>query len=140
MPEIEEFWIINWSGTPLFSYSPSIKLEFNIMSSFFSALQSFAVQLIDEKKESYVNAIAIGEYNYNFLSHSLYQVYFVSKSLKSLKPKNIKTHLQNIASLFINKYGEELFEFDGEVTKFEAFLDEFHEYFKGNFKKLKGIW
>jgi len=134
MPKIFEIWIITEGGIPIFSYSPESKLNPALISSFFSAIQSFALE-ISEKNT--INSFSIGKFNYNFLWMSSYNLYFITKSDIKLKPKNIEKHLTQIAGLFLGIFNKELEEFEGDVSRFEPFKADFEIYLKDNFKTLK---
>jgi hypothetical protein len=137
MYDVEEFWIINWEGIPLYNYSPTSKLEPSLISGFFSAIQAFAKE-IDDSEE--VNSIVFGKYNYTFLSDANRSLYFISKSLKKVKIKEINKHLINIQKMFVYEFSNDIEFFDGEISVFEKFNEVFNKYFEDNFKKLKNIW
>ena len=127
MTKILEFWIITKGGIPVFSYSPDSKLNPSLMSSFFSALQSY---LLEISEKDAIDSFSIGNFNYNFLRNNRYGLYFIAKSDIKTKPKNIEKYLKNIAGIFLNAYKEDLEMFDGDIAKFEEFQAEFDNYLK----------
>ena len=127
MQKILEFWIITNGGIPVFSYSPDNKLNPSLISSFFSALQSYALEITEQDS---INYFSLGNYNYNFLRNTQFKLYFIAKSDIKSKPEAIEKHLQKVAELFINTYNKELERFDGNITKFEPFQEQFDKYFK----------
>ena len=127
MTKILEFWIITKGGIPVFSYSPNIKLNPSLMSSFFSALQSY---LLEISEKDAIDSFSIGNFNYNFLRNNRYGLYFIAKSDTKTKPRNIEKYLKNIASIFLDTYKKDLEMFDGDIAKFENFQAEFSNYFK----------
>lgn len=140
MADIDEFWIISWDGIPLYSFSPSKKLNNNYIGGFFSAIQTFAKEISDGLGKEYVKALSLGKFNYNFLSNQEFKLYFISKSRKKIKEKQISKHLKVIEEMFLDKYKNNLVNFSGDVTPFSGFNFEFKSYFDDNFKSLKGMW
>ena len=132
---IDEFWIITLDGIPLFSYSLSIKSDYNMVSSFFSALQSFTIELLKDSKGDYINSIVLGNFAYYFLFREEEQLYFISKSKKHIKTKNLKTHIEKIADMFVKKYLVNLQNFDGEVGTFLDFKEDYIKYYTSKVKR-----
>ena len=140
MTDIDEFWIVSWDGIPLYSYSPSEKLNQNLIGGFFSAIQAFAKEMTQGFGKEYVKSLSIGKFNYIFLSNHSFQLFFISKSNKKVKEKQISKHLKTIEKMFLEKYESVLTNFDGDVTSFGDFNYEFQNYFNDNFRSLKGMW
>lgn len=134
MTDIDEFWIINWNGIPLFSYSPSEKLNQNFIGGFFSAIQAFAKGITEDFGKEYVKALSVGKFNYIFLANNIHQLFFISKSNKKVKEKQISKHLRIIEKMFLEKFESLLTNFNGDVSSFEEFNYEFKNYFN---KKVK---
>ncbi|TFF89962.1 MAG: hypothetical protein EU548_05455 [Promethearchaeota archaeon] len=136
---VDEFWIINFDGIPLFSYSPREELSSILISSFFSAIQKFALRT-DDSNSKYINSLSLGESNFNFMVNNEYELYFISKSTKKIKEKLINKHLKEIEQMFLSKFEEDVKNFSGEITKFDKFEPTFEKYFKDKFTKLKSMW
>lgn len=132
MKQRMEFWIVNWSGVPLFQYSPTEEINLNLISGFFSALQSFASELRDSSKKAFINSLTIGDFNYDIIINKMYQLYFISRSNVKMNTKKIMKHLQTIEEMFIKRYTNDLIGFDGDVSKFEKFKSQFEIYIKKN--------
>ncbi|TXT63824.1 MAG: putative Fe-S protein [Promethearchaeota archaeon] len=137
---IDAFFIIKSDGIPLFSYSPSDELDPNLISGFFSAIQSFSYE-INTKRESFINSLTLGNSVFNFLINPKHQLYFVSKSSKNVASALINRHLKIIEEKFLNRFEDDLKHFIGEVSVFEnGFKPEFEKYFKDRFVKIKNIF
>ncbi|TFF97064.1 MAG: hypothetical protein EU547_05365 [Promethearchaeota archaeon] len=136
---VEEFWIVNFNGIPLYSYSPEKELEPSLISSFFSAIQNFSSQM-NGKKNLYINSLTVGDSIFNFLINKDYELYFILKSSDKIKSKLINKHLKEIEKMFIAKFNDELESFRGEVTMFTQFTPIFKSYFQDKFIKLKSMW
>jgi len=139
MDLIDEFWIINFDGVPLFSYSPDDPLNSHLIGGFFSAIQKFSTKM-DDKTEHYINSLNLNDASIHFLINQKYELYFISKSSKKTKPKLITPHLKELAEIFINEFEERIIDFDGEITIFNEFLPTFEEYFENKLNKLKSMW
>ena len=123
--KVEEFWIINWDGLPLFKYSPKRSLRVELIGGFLSAIQSFAKTVIEEERGNYLNTLSIGEHSYNFLTDEIYRLYFILKTSKKVKEKIINLYLQRFQDMFIEEYRRELIAFDGDITIFDSFNKQF---------------
>lgn len=140
MSIVEEFFVMNWDGIKLFSYAPDIKdMDQNLITSFFSAVQSFSKE-IDHQNHGLIDSLSIGDYSYTFISNANHRLYFVLKTSKSKKKKEIIGKLHEIEKMFINEYQDYLNKFDGDVTPFQKFKIKFEEHFQDLFVKLKGMW
>ena len=138
---VEEFWILNFDGITLFHYSPEEDKNYQLISAFFSAIQSFANELLDKSQQDrHVHQISLGKSNFTFLVNQDYQLYFVSKSSLEIKEKQVKKHLKNIEEMFLEDFKSFSFKGGGEISKYEVFNEKFSIYFNNNFIKLKGMW
>jgi hypothetical protein len=140
MSSVKEFWIIKKEGIPIFSYSPKDNLQSNLIGGFFSAIQTFARNISTPSEKNYVSAISLGDSVFNFLINNRYDIFFILKSKEKLSEKVAKRHLKEIESLFLEDFEQELDSFDGDTTVFQSFKNDFENYFKDNFTKLKGLW
>jgi hypothetical protein len=140
MSSVKEFWIIRKEGIPIFSYSPKDNLQSNLISGFFSAIQTFARNISTPSEKNYVSAISLGNSVFNFLVNNRFDIFFILKSEEKLSEKVAKKHLKEIESIFLEDFEKELDSFDGDPTVFQSFKDDFEDYFKDNFTKLKGLW
>ncbi len=122
---IEEFWIINWDGITLFSYSPNRDLNPSLMSGFFSVFQSLVGYVGKNEEGKFLNTILIGNYTYNFLTNQLYKLHFILKSSSKAKDKIIGRYLKKFEAMFIEEYRRDLISFDGNVAQFEHFVKKF---------------
>lgn len=136
---IDEFWIINFHGVPLFKYPSDDDLDSHLIGAFFSAVQKFSSHL-DSKTEQYINSLMLKKNAFHFLINQKYRLYFISKSSKKTKSKLINPHLKELAELFIGEFEEDIINFDGEITFFNRFLPIFEEYFENKLNKLKSMW
>lgn len=140
MSNVKEFWIIKKEGIPIFSYSPKDNLQSNLIGGFFSAIQTFAKNISTSSENNYVSAISLGDSVFNFLINNRFDIFLILKSKEKLSEKVAKKHLKKIESLFLEDFENELESFDGDITVFQSFKDDFEDYFKDNFTKLKGLW
>ncbi|MHA1300812.1 MAG: hypothetical protein ACTSO9_15450 [Candidatus Helarchaeota archaeon] len=142
MYDITEFWVINQGGVPLFYFSPKSDLDPSLVGGFFSAIQNFAKELESgsSSKEDYIRHISFGESNYIFNLNSELNLFFIAKSPKKVKIKKINSHLKNLESMFIEKYKDNIINFNGNTSKFNEFFELIDKYFEDNFVKLKGMW
>ncbi|TXT59925.1 MAG: putative Fe-S protein [Promethearchaeota archaeon] len=137
---VDEFWILNFDGVPLFHYSPTEEPDYELISSFFSAIQSFAREITGDLKESFIHQISLGNANFIFLANQNYQLYFVSKTPLKIKENQVNSHLKEIETMFLEDFKNDLSTYEGDVTIFEKFKEKFKTYFNNNFIKLKGMW
>ncbi|MBD3194095.1 MAG: hypothetical protein GF317_03510 [Candidatus Lokiarchaeota archaeon] len=137
---VDEFWIIDFNGIPLFNFSPSEDLDSNLVASFFSAIQQFALEVSKGKGDRYIDSVKLGKFTFHFLINHEYNLYFISKSSNKVRKKMIRTHLHEIERMFINEYQDLIKNYEGEVSLFEKFKNKFEKYFEDNFTKLKGMW
>ncbi|MFX1394203.1 MAG: hypothetical protein ACFFAH_11565 [Promethearchaeota archaeon] len=121
MRVIEEFWIINWDGMPLFKYSPIKDLKVGFVSGFFSAIQSLANNFEDTAGDTYISNIRLGDSNYKFLNNPTYKLFFILKSSDRYKKKNIEAYLKKLEESFIEEYKDYIIDFDGNISLFEKF-------------------
>ncbi len=136
---VDEFWIVKFNGIPLFSYSPNKELDSSLISSFFSAIQKFSYE-INKGKDRFINSLSLGDSVFNFLVNNEYNLYFISKSSDKIKSKVINRHLKEIEEIFLDDYNEDIKNFIGELTRFNAFESTFRDYFQDKFVKLKSMW
>lgn len=129
---IEDFWIINFDGIPLFIYSSNDVLNPNLMSSFLSAIQQFSLQIHDEE-EQYIDSFTLADSKFNFLINQKFKLYFVLKSSKDLHPKFVNKHLKQIKQMFVGDFSKDIETFDGEVSNFSRFKHKIEKYFKDKF-------
>jgi hypothetical protein len=122
---VEEFWIINWDGIPLFKYSQTRSLRIELIGGFLSAIQSFAKTVIDDEKGQFLNTLSIGSHSYNFLTNEIYRLYFILKTSKKVKEKTVNLFLQRFQDMFIEEFRRELVAFDGDISIFEGFSKQF---------------
>lgn len=122
---VEEFWIINWDGLPLFKYSQTRSLRIELIGGFLSAIQSFAKTVIEDERGQYLNTLSIGNHSYNFLTNEIYRLYFVLKTSKKVKEKIVNLFLQRFQDMFIEEFRMELVAFDGDISTFERFDKKF---------------
>ncbi len=123
--KVEEFWIINWDGLPLFKYSPTRSLRIELIGGFLSAIQSFAKTVIEDERGQYLNTLTIGDHSYHFLTDEVYKLYFILKTSKKVKEKIINLYLQRFQDMFIEEFRKDLVAFDGDITPFESFDKKF---------------
>ncbi|MHA1670956.1 MAG: hypothetical protein ACTSV5_10340 [Promethearchaeota archaeon] len=121
---IEEFWVLDWEGKPLYTFTTEEKRRSDLISGFFQTIQSLARNMVQE----HVNTISLGESNYNFLHNTIYELYFVLKCSKKTKRKTIKARLSTIESLFIEDYRAELVKPEIDPSKFEKFQHKIEKY------------
>ena len=126
----EEFWVINWEGAPLFTFSFDDS-QSRLLSGFFQTIQSFARNIIDDDQD-HINYITLGEYIYNFHRNTIYQLYFIIKCSSKTKRKTIKARLSTIENLFIEDYRAELVKPDRDPSQFEKFRSKIEKYFDPN--------
>ncbi|KKN14217.1 hypothetical protein LCGC14_0998330 [marine sediment metagenome] len=122
---VEEFWIINWDGLPLFKYSSTRSLRIELIGGFLSAIQSFAKTVIDDGKGKYLNTISIGDHTYNFMTNEIYKLYFILKTSSKEKEKIINIYLRRFEDMFIEEFRRDLITFDGDISKFDKFDKKF---------------
>jgi hypothetical protein len=140
MSIVDEFWILNFEGVPLFHYSQEEERNYQLIGAFFSAIQSFARELSRNKKNKFVHQISLGNANYTFLVNTKYDLYFVSKSPSKIKEKQVNPHLKRIEEMFLDDFKSVIFDYAGDISVFEKFREKFKKYFDDNFIKLKGMW
>ena len=136
----EEFWVIDWEGKPLYTFTPEEKSKSDLLSGFFQTIQSFA-RSVTEDDQDHINTITLGEFNYNFHNNTIYQLYFILKCSTKTKKKTIKTLLSTIENLFIENYRAELVKPEIDPSKFEKFQYKIEKYFNQDIldKMAKGI-
>lgn len=137
---VDEFWILNFEGVPLFHYSEGEERNYQLIGAFFSAIQSFARELSGNKKDKFVHQISLGNAHYTFLVNNKYELYLVSKSSLKIKEKQVNSHLKKIEKMFLDDFESVIFDYAGDISVFEKFREKFKKYFDDNFIKLKGIW
>ena len=124
----EEFWVLDWKGKPLYTFTPEGKTNSNLLSGFFQTMQSFASNIIEDDQD-HINFITMGEYNYNFHQNTIYQLYFIMKCSSKTKRKTIKTRLSTMENLFIEEYRAELVKPKMDSSKFENFQGKIEKFF-----------
>jgi len=123
----EEFYVLDWEGKPLYTFTTEEKIKLDLLSGFFQTIQSFARNIIENDQED-INIITLGEYNYNFHHNTIYQLYFIMKCSTKTKRKTIKARLSTIENLFIENYRAELVKPEIDPSKFEKFQSKIEKY------------
>ncbi len=131
MSQEMEFWIIKFSGLPLFHYCTTEEFNPNLISGFFSAIQAFALKMSDDV--SFINSLTIGSFNFDILINQIHRLYFISRSNLKMSSKKIQKHLKKLESIFLKKYSFELIGFDGDNSKFINFKNDIEKYYDDNF-------
>jgi len=124
----EEFWVLDWEGKPLYTFSTEEKSKSDLLSGFFQTIQTFARNMIEDDQEL-INFITLGEYNYNFHHNTIYKLYFIMKCSAKIKRKTIKARISTIENLFIEDYRAELIKPEIDPSKFEKFQYKIEKYF-----------
>ncbi len=124
----EEFWVLDWEGKPLYTFSTEEKSKSDLLSGFFQTIQTFARSMIEDSQD-HINNITLGEYNYNFYHNTIYKLYFILKCSTKIKRKTIKARLSTIESLFIEEYRAELIKPKIDPSKFDKFQCKIEKYF-----------
>ena len=137
MEKFEEFWIIHFSGPPLFFYSVDTKFDPNLVAGFFSAIQMFAKNM---SVDNGLNSLTIGQNTFTFLTSEQYKLYFIAKSKKKVKEKRIIKKMEDIRQRFITQYKKPLENLEMNYSGFEDFTETFESVFTDNFEKLDGLW
>lgn len=123
----EEFWVINWEGAPLFTFSFEDESQTGLLSGFFQTIQSFAKSLVES--DDHISTITLGDSNFNFHNNQIYKLYFILKSSKKVKEKNVNAILSTIEETFIEDFRSELIISEVDASKYEKFRYKIKHYF-----------
>ena len=137
MAVFEEFWIVSWSGPTLFFYSQEKQFDPNLIGGFFSAIQMFAKKM---SHESGLNSLSLGKHTFTFVNNEKFKLYFISKSTKKVKTKQILKKIEAVEKAFIDRYETELKTMEIDYSGFEEFTEEFEKIFKDYLSRLEGMW
>ena len=124
----EEFWVLDWEGKPIYTFTPEEKMITDLLSGFFQTIQSFARSIIEDDQD-HISNITLGKYNYNFHKNTIYQLYFILKCSTKTKRKTIKALFSTIENLFIENYRAELIKPEIDPSEFEKFQYKIEKYF-----------
>ena len=116
MREIEEIWVINDFGITLFNYSKD-KVDPTLFGAFITAIQNFISELGDQK----IDSITMGTSQLTLFKAN--ELVFVARSDKKVKRKNVEKHLKTVVKEFLELYGKQIKNWDGETDKFIGFKE-----------------
>ena len=137
MREIEEIWIINYNGITLYNECKGDTIDPTLFGGFITAIQSFITTLGYKQIES----ITLGNSKL-MIYQSLEGIFFVTRSKKSIKDKNIINHLKVIEKRFSDKYKDKISTWNGDRQLFDDFSSEIEEIFNENPEKEfeRSLW
>ena len=124
MRVISEIWIINPNGITLFNKSEGGDVDGVLLGGFFSALQSFLIELGEKKLKS----IVLG--NTKFTIYQTDDGYlFISRSNIKVKEGKIEKKLLTVQTKFFEMYGDILKNWDSNAEIFKDFEKEIQSIF-----------
>ncbi|MHA1145458.1 MAG: hypothetical protein ACTSRW_12020 [Candidatus Helarchaeota archaeon] len=137
MKDIEEIWIINSSGIPVFNVQTASDLDPILVAGFLSSLETYVKSMGDKK----INSISLGESKI-ILKHGNHGFLFISRSKRNAKEKKIMKSLDLIEKEFFKKYEHILEKWSGDTEVFEDFISDIDRIFKtsAETKAKESLW
>ncbi|HEY0089983.1 MAG TPA: hypothetical protein VGB37_14125 [Candidatus Lokiarchaeia archaeon] len=131
---VEELWIINRDGicyfhrwinrkTEIENITNHVQIEEQLFSGLLSGILKFTSQVTSDKIEK----IEMKEGKFLFFTKK--DLIFIVRTKIHDSDDKIKTKIQMLEELFIQKFDNQLDEFDGDINKFQIFEKDLDEIF-----------
>ncbi|MHA1149673.1 MAG: hypothetical protein ACTSR8_15665 [Promethearchaeota archaeon] len=129
--EVQAVFILNSYGSPLFSIVNedyiAIKESDVHISGFISALSTFCQEILKTKSSGNVlKEISFGDFMFYIINKNNIIFAFLIEGMN----ETVKRYIYLTADFFLQKYGDHIMDFDGEVSIFEDFKAIINNYFK----------
>ena len=132
---VEELWIINRDGicyfhrwinrnTEIENITNHVQIEEQLFSGLLSGILKFTSQVTSDKIEK----IEMKEGKFLFFTKK--ELIFIVRTKIHDSDDKIKTKIQLLEELFIQKFDNQLDEFNGDINKFQIFEKDLDEIFK----------
>ena len=138
MFEVVEFWIVNFTGAPLYWFSPNKTLDPD-------AKHNFIIKIIQHIKElengaeliheEHLGMFEIEGFNYYYLGTPRINSIFIAKSPRKFHPISIDFDLSMVERNFIYFFGKELEIIENDKSKEASFLENLKDKFENSFFK-----
>ena len=132
---VQDLWILSDSGIVLFSRVFNPKVNEQLFGALMSALNTFANELSSGGLSSFeLSSIRFTIMKYN-------KTMFVCNSAKKSNEKHVMDEIKKISQKFFEHYGDELENWDGDVSLFEDFEEKIEDSLEETIKKFqKAFW
>jgi hypothetical protein len=126
---IEEFWIINAAGVPLFYQSTRSEVKDDSIESItkstlfagmWSAINSFAQQIDGTS----ISGIQLGKHSLKLKKSESFNLIFMVKAPIDVKDKQVNKVLDKLVESFLANYSNALTNWNGDIEQFNAFHQE----------------
>jgi tetratricopeptide (TPR) repeat protein len=115
---IEEFWIFTNEGNTLFTYTPKINANSQLLSGFLIAMNNFGSEL----KAEQLKTIKFGSEYFSYYKEKDRTIFIVGRSNDKYQVDLVEEIIKKIYIKFWEIYGAFIDDVDEDTTKFEPFL------------------
>ncbi len=126
---IEEFWIINGSGVPLFHLDVKLggkddSIESITKSTLFAGKWTAINVVSQQLNRETISSIHLGSQTLTLKKSVPFNLLFIASAPRDVKDRQIDKILARLMQSFINKYARVLLEWNGNIEQFRSFYQE----------------
>ncbi len=126
---IEEFWIINGFGVPLFHANVKLggrddSIEAITKSALFAGMWTAINVVSQELNKESINSIHLGTQTLSLKKSDSFNLLFIVNAPRDVKDKQINKILARLMESFIDKYSSVLPGWNGNIAQFSGFYQE----------------
>ncbi len=126
---IEEFWIINSYGVPLFHLNVKNgkrddSIEAITKSTLFAGMWTAINTVAQQFNNDSINSIHLGSQTLSLKKSESYNLLFIANAPRDVKDKQINKILDKLMNSFIGKYSSVLIGWNGNIEQFMSFYQE----------------
>jgi hypothetical protein len=136
LEKLTDIWILSNDGLVIFNRVADERIDAQLFGGFMSAINAFAKELDD----SGISGFELGKKRYIIRKEN--KLLFIANYKKEVKQKGAEQELDEIVKEFYHLYTKEfLTSWNGDVSKFDTFSQEFDKKQKQVVDKLKdSLW
>ncbi len=126
---IEEFWVINSYGVPLFHLNVKNgkrddSFEAITKSTLFAGMWTAINTVAQQFNNDSINSIHLGSQTLSLKKSESYNLLFIANAPRDVKDKQINKILDKLMNSFIGKYSSVLIGWNGNIEQFMSFYQE----------------